>query len=470
MLNPMVFLSIFAFFVAAFFGLSEYLANRSFAAMAASAINTSANSWVSVTLAQSISMGIDSSKLILDINPNKQGAFDYNTAGINVSTNNETGYQLMLSTKTDETSLVGSVDKMPTLTNKVQISSSDQSAFANNSWGYTTQNHLANDDMLTEFSAVKGVSNVEKIRDTDSSATDEITYITIGAKANTDIKADSYTNTLVFTAVANASSTVPEIPKFYTIKTLQEMTPEICAETITPRSDAVKVDSIGLRSDNDHYVPETDVIDIRDNKQYLVRKLADGNCWIVNNLSLASVTQEIILTPENTDINKTVTLPVAQIDAGVNWGDPYGATESEIDSLHIFFDGDPRYGALYNWYTATATSGTYSMDSGTAPYSICPKGFKMPTSDHYNTLLEVYEVDAWSIAGTEQLQRIPLEFSLGGWYDVDTLKDMGRESRYFASDADSNLTVGAFWIFDGFSLAYGQYPKTYGSAVRCIAR
>ena len=47
------------------------------------------------------------------------------------------------------------------------------------------------------------------------------------------------------------------------------------------------------------------LIDTRDNKQYLVRRLADGNCWMVQNLDLdlASFAGTRNLTKENTDLN-----------------------------------------------------------------------------------------------------------------------------------------------------------------------
>jgi uncharacterized protein (TIGR02145 family) len=41
------------------------------------------------------------------------------------------------------------------------------------------------------------------------------------------------------------------------------------------------------------------------------------------------------------------------------------------------------YGYAYNWYTATAGTGTQDMDTRgeNAPSSICPKGWRLPTGD-----------------------------------------------------------------------------------------
>ncbi|MBQ9019875.1 hypothetical protein IJ096_00930, partial [Candidatus Saccharibacteria bacterium] len=41
-------------------------------------------------------------------------------------------------------------------------------------------------------------------------------------------------------------------------------------------------------------------------------------------------------------------------------------------------------GNLYNWYAATATTGTASLKNTDAPDSVCPKGWKLPASQTYD--------------------------------------------------------------------------------------
>ena len=55
---------------------------------------------------------------------------------------------------------------------------------------------------------------------------------------------------------------------------------------------------------------ELQVIDIRDDKVYWIAKLADGNCWMTQNLDLDLTSNPeadnyIVLTSENTDLNDT---------------------------------------------------------------------------------------------------------------------------------------------------------------------
>ena len=85
------------------------------------------------------------------------------------------------------------------------------------------------------------------------------------------------------------------------------------------------------------------------------------------------------------------------------WGSNQSSA-SEINRKHIYSNGDEwvyptdagnsarvvrngttpfhqaQYsGNYYNWYTATAGTGTYAMVSENAPSSVCPKGWKLPT-------------------------------------------------------------------------------------------
>ena len=46
-----------------------------------------------------------------------------------------------------------------------------------------------------------------------------------------------------------------------------------------------------------------------DNQTYQVAKLADNNCWMLNNLKLGSNSGTTLLTPQDTDITSNFTLP-----------------------------------------------------------------------------------------------------------------------------------------------------------------
>lgn len=85
----------------------------------------------------------------------------------------------------------------------------------------------------------------------------------------------------------------------FDIEYMQEMTPEICDASPTP---------VAFLQDGslNTAVPETHLTDARDGTSYTVRKLADGNCWMSENLrfNLGGRT----LTSEDTDIPEIVIL------------------------------------------------------------------------------------------------------------------------------------------------------------------
>lgn len=130
------------------------------------------------------------------------------------------------------------------------------------------------------------------------------------------------------------------------------------------------------------------LIDSRDNKQYRIAKLADGKCWMLDNLKLGSTSGVTALAPANTNITSNWSLPQVIVHDGVNYYDQpkaFGPVTGDTGS------GATNYGYLYNWCAATA-GGTASGGnntctvSGTLPASpaagdICPKNWRLPTAN-----------------------------------------------------------------------------------------
>ncbi len=135
---------------------------------------------------------------------------------------------------------------------------------------------------------------------------------------------------------------------------------------------------------------EEAVIELTDSRggstqTYQVAKLADGNCWMLDNLKLGSTTGTLELTPQDTNIVSNLTLPQVTASAPMD-------TQEEIDALldtpFVFGpvpgdtnSGATNYGYLYNWSAATAGESRTSHDenAGNAPYSICPANWRLPT-------------------------------------------------------------------------------------------
>jgi len=136
---------------------------------------------------------------------------------------------------------------------------------------------------------------------------------------------------------------------------------------------------------------EEAVIELTDSRggttqTYQVAKLADGNCWMLQNLKLGSTTSTMTLTPSDTNIASNLTLPQ------ITDNPPMDTQEDEDNLFDTPFvygpipgdtgSGATNYGYLYNWSAATAGESrtSHTEEDGDAPYSICPANWRLPTA------------------------------------------------------------------------------------------
>ena len=120
--------------------------------------------------------------------------------------------------------------------------------------------------------------------------------------------------------------------------------------------------------------------------KYNIAKLADGRVWMTTNLDLAGGTT---LTSNDTDIPANYTLPTS---AGFQEGNKLPAATtggfSSSTTAYVANSGNTNESncsqgcySYYSWTAATVGSGLeISTIDEDAPYSICPKGWKLPTS------------------------------------------------------------------------------------------
>ena len=137
------------------------------------------------------------------------------------------------------------------------------------------------------------------------------------------------------------------------------------------------------------------VIDIRGGttRTYEIAKLADNKCWMLTNLKLGSTAGSITLTPGDTNIANTFSLP--QLNDGTRAQDASTNPGNDYDTPYIYGpipgdtgSGETNYGYLYNWSAATAGETRISHDQtkGNAPYSICPANWRLPTGGTSGTV------------------------------------------------------------------------------------
>ncbi|MBQ6605885.1 InlB B-repeat-containing protein [Candidatus Saccharibacteria bacterium] len=281
--------------------------------------------------------------------------------------------------------------------------------------------------------------------------------------------------------------------------------------------------------------------DNRDGKAYAVRKLKDGNCWMVNNLNLelANFAGTNNLTSDNTDLSTSRT-DLTDLGNGVKAWDPSASTIAKYQSGETFSDftlrvlgqsqpaqfqsadqtnywwgskksDDGNYTDLdevinnanaemprsytygtdgyYNWYAATAESGTYAQASAsdkTYDDSICPKGWQLPTDGNLNTdkswskLLKntttgygLFTTDGdVDSSVTLKMHQAPLSISFSGNYlwTNGHRNDRNSISFYWYSTPISSVDARGLRFDSTYVNTRRNYNKPGGFPVRCVNR
>lgn len=305
----------------------------------------------------------------------------------------------------------------------------------------------------------------------------------------------------------------PPEPILNTITYMQDMTPALCASA--PEGDTAQL------------------IDERDNKKYWVAKLADGNCWMTQNLDLDLNGR--ILTPTDSDVSASWTFsgswyssadqgstdrsaiqgwdlgeyvktsPTATTSCGNitgNLGDcesqfteitssmtPYTEAVNEgkapADNFAVSgnnYDAHYLVGNYYSWPAATAGSGNDVSSSGDATDSICPANWRLSLSgSNYNEtpgsfyyLLNQYGLTSSLTSGNNNIATSPLYFVRSSYVypRYGRLYGAGAEGYYWSGRASSsNLAYSlAFHSSDVSPPNPSNYLSRYfGQSVRCVA-
>ena len=372
----------------------------------------------------------------VSLEPTQLGKFESQEVKVNIFTNAISGYELYFSSYDEDTNLKHVNN---TITRTIPSSFSGEltpATMANNTWGYSLNN--------TSFKAVPKHSIQAKLKDlkTYPSGADLVQSVYLGVKANSEIPSGVYTKRLVFTALAHENPN-----NFFSIFRMQDMTSALCDTATTPVRTATTFDTDGSHHGDPNYVPTVTLTDTRDNNTYTVSKLADGKCWMTQNLRIAGKT----ITPADSNVTTSYTIPASS---------PSGFIAHDTSNAYVDSDG-----GLYNWYTATAGTGTQSMSSGNTTNSICPKGWRLPTggsSGEFQTLYNNYN-------SLSALRSSPVNLTLSGDVGNSTPYGRGSYGRYWSSTAHSS--GNAYLIYLAASNVYPAYNigTYFGFSVRCVA-
>lgn len=308
------------------------------------------------------------------------------------------------------------------------------------------------------------------------------------ANINNQVPADTYENQITLSVVSSPL----EVVGLSSITNMQDMTSAVC-----------EVSEVG---------EEVQLKDIRDGKYYWVSKLADGKCWMTQNLDL-DLSTSIALTPEDSDVatnwvpeyttatvansstiltdntgqrswslgNYMISNPTISSDCGsaknsaANCPNQFTAHDTPV-SANGDIDAHYMLGNHYQWNTATAGTGG-TITSGQASGSICPRGWRLPESNSIAVGSFGGLVNAYNI-GTDaaKMASAPLYFVRGGGVGQGAsylFENGGSSGYYWSSTPASTVDLVYYLAFYGSANVYPSRTnnlRRLGHSVRCLAR
>ena len=419
-----------------------------------SALNYQSSADVKFTFNPTLSIDISPLDLIIDnLTPGTNS--DSNIINVSVATNASHGYTLAATvgdslhnntnlTHTNGANTFGSIATNSSLPNLT----------TDNTWGYSYK--LSNNTNWNNYSGLSNETSKTLIN-TDSQLAKPIDF-KIGAKASSTQPSGTYTNTINFIAISKP------IPK--TIEDIAYM--QTFGELLPTDLQSVK-DSMA----QEHTYT---LKDARDEQDYTIAKLKDGKIWMTKNLNLAGGTE---ITSELSDVLADYTLPTAN---GFQEGNklPESSQEGFSDDTmaYVYNTGNntdncarPGCYSYYSWHAATAGSGVNINTNNTdAPYSICPKGWRLPNVSglDFANLVAIYGsgADFYNNAGPSTIPN----FLLAGFYRNSYFENGNFYGGYWSSKRYSN-TMGINLAVYRSTVSSGNALQYYvGMSIHCLAR
>ena len=239
--------------------------------------------------------------------------------------------------------------------------------------------------------------------------------------------------------------------------------------------------------------------DTRDDQVYAVAKLADGNCWMIENLRLDSTNSTDSSKAQGFGGNfwglatsESTTLTNSPIENSLYTPDPLSTTKKIISGANIGYR-IPRqdsysvslavqdmissnqnvysYGSYYNWPSAIANTNDFASksDSENIGTSICPAGWRLPTGDtngETGTLNSVINND--SQTDSVGYRKYPNNFIYSG-YVSSSVYQRGTHGIYWTQSSSDSTRANSLYFSSEFSYKSAWSNKTIGISVRCVS-
>ena len=241
--------------------------------------------------------------------------------------------------------------------------------------------------------------------------------------------------------------------------------------------------------------------DSRDGTTYTVGKLADGKCWMLDNLALDLTNSTVLnaMSESNTNASNTTlsylkngggtasdqyaTAKVANWTSYFSYSAPlvnmaskdivptsYNGTDDPMKDTVV--TGNWKVGGYYNYCAASAGSYCYGngisagTSSGNATEDICPAGWRMPTGGISGEFQALYNNSSYN---TYANYRSALHLPLSGYFDNGSLRGQGSNGRWWSSTRVSNDEMD--YLSANTSTIYPEsyIIRDFGLSLRCVA-
>ena len=202
---------------------------------------------------------------------------------------------------------------------------------------------------------------------------------------------------------------------------------------------------------------------------YPITKLADGRCWFAEDLDIKLNFRRDSL--NNADLKSDIvrggafSLPTSTTDgwcatSSAECDDSAQVSVPDRNIAARASSTDMNAATKYNWYAATAGSGTYARTSGDAGESICPAGWRLPTKNDFTALYNAYGSAAALLASSGN-------FTLTGQRVGENITDEDTGGYYWSATTGGVGTAYALKLTS--STAEISPTENYrGLAVRCV--
>ena len=211
-------------------------------------------------------------------------------------------------------------------------------------------------------------------------------------------------------------------------------------------------------------------VDARDNLTYWIQKMADGKCWMLTNLAYAgggtnTYGDTKTVTQDPGAGLPTFTQPGYYIPSGANpTTNPTNPSTSTT--------GIGQYGYLYNWCAAMGGQATAACANAATPtpdttISICPSGWRLPTSNSGEFTALNNAVNGGSSSTDVGLRSSWIAQYSGQWGSGFSNQDT--KGFYWSSTHYPVSNANDLYFFNTNSSPNDASTKTYGFAMRCIA-